>query len=126
MSNTEIRISLRKKDLPKINFEKIKDKVLGKSYNLSLLICSDHLAQNLNKKYRGKFYIPNTLSFPYDNKSGEIILNPRRAKKEAKLFGHSYKKHLIYLFIHSLLHLKGFKHGEKMEKAEQKYLKIFS
>ncbi len=126
MSNFDVRITLRKTDLPKIDFEKIKDKILGKSYELSLLICGDKFAQKLNFKYRKKSYVPNTLSFPYGEKSGEILLNPRKAKKEAKLFGNSYKKHLIYLFIHSALHLKGFTHGEEMEKLEKKYLKIFS
>jgi len=27
---------------------------------------------------------------------------------------------IIYLFIHGLLHLKGFAHGKKMEKEEEK------
>ncbi len=125
MSNFAIYISLRKQSLPKIDFEKIKDEILGKKYELSLILCSDKLAKKLNEKYRGKTYIPNTLSFSYTKNSGEIILNPNRAKKEASSFGHNFKEHLIFLFIHSLLHLKGLEHGKKMESLEKKYLLKF-
>ncbi len=117
--------TLRKNDLPKIDFCKIKEKILGKKYELSVLICGDKLSQKLNKSFRNKNYIPNTLSFPYDENSGEIILNPRKAKKEAGAFGHDFKTHLIFLFIHSLLHLKGMTHSYKMEKEEEKWLKYF-
>ncbi len=120
-----IKTTLKKQSLPNINFKKIKDEILGKDYELSLLICSDKLAQNLNKKYRKKSYIPNTLSFPYGQDSGEIILNVSQAKREAKLFKHNFKQHLIFLFIHSLLHLKGMTHGYKMEKEERRYLAKF-
>ena len=117
--------TLRKNDLPKIDFCKIKEKILGKKYELSVLICGDKLSQKLNKSFRNKNYIPNTLSFPYNKSSGEIILNPRKAKKEAGAFGHDFKTHLIFLFIHSLLHLKGMTHSYKMEKEEEKWLKYF-
>ncbi len=126
MTNLQIHSTLRTQKLPKINFRKIKDEILGADYELSLLLCSDKLAKKLNKQYRRKSYVPNTLSFAYSKKSGEIILNPKRAEKEASGFGHSFKEHLIFLFIHSLLHLKGCEHGEKMESLEKKYLGKFS
>jgi len=33
---------------------------------------------------------------------------------------------LKYLFIHGLLHLKGFEHSSTMEKEEKKYMRLFS
>ncbi len=97
--------------------------ILGKSYSLSLLICSDKLAKRINKEFRNKDYIPNTLSFRYQKNSGEIIINAKKTEQEARSFDHSYKEHFIFLFIHSLLHLKGHTHGSKMEKEEKRYLK---
>ncbi len=126
MNNFSISINLRKDNLPAVNFAKIKEAILGKKYELSLLICADNLAQKINKKHRNKSYIPNTLSFIYSEKSGEIILNARQIEREAKSFGHSVQEHFIFLFIHSLLHLKGFEHSKKMEEAEDKYFKKFS
>jgi probable rRNA maturation factor len=124
--NINIKNTLIDKNTPKINFQEIKDDILGKNYDLSLLICADKLAQKINKKYRNKNYTPNTLSFPYTEISGEIILNPRKALRESKSFSHEVKEHLLYLFIHSLLHLKGYTHGAEMEKEERKYFKKFT
>ena len=109
-------------DLP---FELIKSEILGKDYNLSLVLCSNKLALKMNLAYRNKNYTPNTLSFPYSDESGEIIINLQKAKDEAGQFNHSYAEHIVFLFIHSLLHLKGYTHGYKMEKAEREYMLKF-
>ena len=118
-----------KQKIPKIDFESIKNDILGKDYELSLLFCGDRLSQKLNKQYRNKNYVPNTLSFPYSKNEGEIIINPRKAKKEAKDFGHKADEHILFLFVHSLLHLKGMTHSEKMEELEdelfEKYRREF-
>lgn len=112
--------------LPRVPFLALKEKVLGKSYELSIAFVDEKTAQSLNKKYRNKTYIPNTLSFSLTPKSGEIVLCIPAIKKEYKNFEMTYKKYLIFLVIHSMLHLKGFEHGSTMESMEQKYLKLFS
>ncbi len=112
--------------LPRVPFLALKEKVLGKSYELSIAFVDEKTAQSLNKKYRNKTYIPNTLSFSLTPKSGEIVLCISAIKKEYKNFEMTYKKYLIFLVIHSMLHLKGFEHGSTMESMEQKYLKLFS
>jgi len=112
--------------LPRVPFLALKEKVLGKSYELSVAFVDEKTAKSLNKKYRNKTYIPNTLSFSLTPKSGEIVLCIPAIKKEYKNFEMTYKKYLIFLIIHSMLHLKGFEHGSTMESMEQKYLKLFS
>lgn len=112
--------------LPRVPFLALKEKVLGKSYELSIAFVDEKTAKSLNKKYRNKTYIPNTLSFSLTPKSGEIVLCISAIKKEYKSFEMTYKKYLIFLIIHSMLHLKGFEHGSTMESMEQKYLKLFS
>lgn len=114
------------KDTPSIPWEKIARAVLGSEYELSLVLCGDTLARNINKKSRKKTYSPNVLSFPMTPHEGEILLNLRKAAREAATYGHSRHTHILYLFIHGLLHLKGMDHGDTMEKSERHFLKRFS
>jgi probable rRNA maturation factor len=101
--------------IPRIPFEDISNRVLGKNYELSLVFCSDTLSRRLNRTYRHKDYPTNILSFPISETSGEIFINVRHLK------GFSIQ----YLFIHGLLHLKGFEHGDKMDTREKSLLKAF-
>lgn len=47
---------------------------------------------------------------------GEIIISLPQAKKQAKENGHSFKKEIVRLFVHGLLHLEGFDHYQKKDK----------
>ena len=103
----------------------MKDKILGKKYELSLVFIGSDRASTLNQVYRSKTYSPNVLSFPVDASLGEIYICPETAKKEASKFNLSSDGYMAYLFIHGLLHLKGHDHGDAMDKLEQKYVKTF-
>ncbi len=111
--------------LPSLPFVDMKEVILGKDYDLSLVFIGDKLSKSLNKKYRKKDYTPDILSFPYDKKEGEIFINPHQARKRAKDFDMSERKFIGYIFIHGLLHLKGLRHGSTMDRMELKYLKHF-
>ena len=107
-------------------FSNIKEVILGKKYELSLVFIGDARAKKLNKTYRKKTYVPNVLSFPLDKNSGEIFINLNQLKKERKKIKISQKELTKLMFIHGCLHLKGFSHGSKMDKLEQRYIKKFS
>lgn len=104
--------------------QKIKENILGKKYNLSVVFLNNKESIKINKKYRNKNKASNVLSFPLEKNSGEIFLNID-SKKEAPNFDMSAKKFLAYLFIHGCLHLKGYDHGDEMEKQEDLFLKKF-
>jgi rRNA maturation RNase YbeY len=106
-----------------VPFGKLTQRILGKRYALSLVVCGDTLATRLNAQYRRKTYSPNVLSFPLSRNEGEIILNVRKAEREAQAFGTTAKQRLLFLFIHGCLHLAGYKHGNKMDRLEQLHLK---
>lgn len=110
---------------PNFNFLKLKKEILGEDFELSISVLLPENSKKINWKMRRQKYFPNTLSFLYTQKSGEIILTPEIIKKEMKDFGHTYEEHFLFLTIHSLLHLKTFDHGSEMEKLEQKYFKKF-
>lgn len=66
------------------------------------------------------------LSFPLSLNNGEIFICPLVAKSEASEYDLSPDGYVAFLFIHGLLHLKGYDHGDTMDKMEQKYLKMFN
>ncbi len=84
------------------------------------------LATRLNVERRGKSYTPNVLTFPLSDTSGEIFINLREAKRQAKKYGVPYREWTLKLFIHGLLHLEGMSHGDTMENKEQKLVKKYS
>ena len=119
-------ISKTARTYPQLPYKEIKEAVLGKNYELSLTFIGKKRAQDLNRTYRQAEYVPNVLSFPLSEKVGEIYITPLIAKREAKKIGMSVRGFTGYLFIHGLLHLKGYPHGDTMERAEKKYMKYFS
>jgi len=111
--------------LPRVPFSRIKNAVLGKEYELSLVFVGDSESQKINIKHRGKDYVPNVLSFELDETSGEIFINPFEARRQAPQFGRTYRSMIIFLYIHGLCHLKGMLHGSTMEKSEARLRKKF-
>ena len=103
-------------------FKKIKNNVLGRSYDLSFSYVSEarmRKAMEYKKKSaRGQSApgrVSNVLAFPLSKTSGEILI----CKKAAKPFT------VEYLFIHGLYHLKGLKHSVTMERNERRTLERF-
>lgn len=84
--------------------------------------------QSMNKRYRGVDKVTDVLSFPqFDDVSkvpaegeillGDVILCIEVAMEQAKEFGHSQERELLYLFTHSILHLLGYDHMNDEEKS---------
>lgn len=114
--------NMTKGALPGVPFVELKDKILGKKYDLSISFVGPAKMASLSQTYKGDPTHKNILSFPLSNDSGEIVLNFAAIKKEAPNFGHSAKKHLYFLVIHGMLHLAGHRHGSKMESTEKRLL----
>lgn len=91
---------------------KLKNEILGENYDLSFAYADKENMRQLNNLYRKKDYPANVLSFPLSKNEGEILIN--------KIY--RGKNYADYLFIHSLLHLKGLKHGPKMDGQEIKIM----
>ena len=115
-----------RKNNPSLPFEKIKEKVLGKKYELSLVFIGDKLSQKLNKQYRKINKPTNILTFPLSKNTGEIFINLNLAKKQAFKFERNYTDFVGFLLIHGFMHLKGYSHSAKMESEEKKIRKIFN
>ncbi|MCK5060088.1 MAG: rRNA maturation RNase YbeY [Candidatus Pacebacteria bacterium] len=111
--------------LKSLPFSKIKGHCVGQNFEVSLVFIGEKKARFLNYRYRKKKYVPNVLSFPLGNNSGEIFICPKQAARDAKKFGMNSEKFLPFLFIHALFHLKGLSHGSTMEKKEASVRKKF-
>ena len=77
----------------------------------------------LNRAYRNKDSATDVLSFPmYDFRAGDapeegfpaelgdIVISLERAGEQAKELGHSFKREVSFLTVHSVLHLLGYDH----------------
>ena len=104
----------------------MKDKVLGSSYELSVVFCGTKRIRTLNRIYRQKDKATDILSFPLTKNSGEIFICLEKVKSKARQFDRPLQNHFIFLVIHGLLHLKGMVHGSRMESKEKEFFHIFS
>lgn len=49
---------------------------------------------------------------------GDVVICPERAKKQAEEYGHSMDREMVFLAVHSFLHLLGFDHMTKEEEEK--------
>lgn len=112
--------------LPRVPFLAIAERILGKSYELSVVLVGKSRMEFLNRTYRGKDGATDILAFPLAKDSGEIVIHVPSADTKAKLFSMTPRQYLIFLFIHGCLHLKGMQHGATMDRQERLLLKRFT
>ena len=109
---------------PRFLFKEAAEAVLP-GWEISLVFAGTRRAQKLNKVLRNKEYTPNVLSYESGVRSGEIIICPEVAKRQAPSYELSYPHFVGFLFIHGLLHLKGMRHGATMDTRERELLSRF-
>lgn len=112
--------------LPDVPFLAIKEKILGKKYELSIVFVTPKKAHALNIEHRNKDYIPNTLSFSLTKTSGEIVLCMSAMRAQYRDFRMDLATYVTFIVIHSCLHLKGMEHGSTMESIERRLVKQFT
>ncbi|HEU5114876.1 MAG TPA: rRNA maturation RNase YbeY [Candidatus Paceibacterota bacterium] len=118
-------INKTKGTLPRVPFSRIKNEVLGKDYDLSLVFVDDEESREISLRTKNKDYVPNILSFELGDEAGEIFINPSEAARQAKDFGRTPRNMIAFLYIHGLCHLKGMDHGSRMERTEAVFRKKF-
>ncbi len=100
---------------------------VAKRAEFHCLITNDAELQSLNAQFRNKDYPTDVLSFPGAAPYlGDIAISLRRARAQAKEFGHSLEDELRILLLHGVLHLTGLDHetdNGEMARAEQRWRK---
>ncbi|HEX5774344.1 MAG TPA: rRNA maturation RNase YbeY [Candidatus Paceibacterota bacterium] len=120
MATLDIR-NFTRGPVPRFAYEKAHALALP-GWDISLVFAGETRARHLNKVLRKKDYVPNVLSYESGQRSGEIIICPAVARKEASAYGMSYTAFVGFLFIHGMLHLAGKRHGTTMERQERAIL----
>jgi len=90
--------------------------------------------RELNKKFREIDKPTDVLSFPLFDFEGEceeppideiisnlgdIVISLEKAKEQADEFGHSFKREVAFLTVHSMLHLLGYDHERSEEEDRE-------
>ena len=111
--------------------EKIADKLTSQEIEL-ILTDNDEIAE-INREFRGLDKATDVLSFPSDPfpgaPLGSIVISVDKVESVAAELGHSEDDELALLFIHGLLHLKGFDHevdNGEMRANEIELIETFS
>ena len=105
---------------------------------VSVSFVSSDKIRELNRDYRDVDSVTDVLSFPQFEtvdelieseedtgvaELGDVVICMDRAKSQAEEFGHPLKREVIYLFVHSILHLLGYDHmeedGKKIMRARE-------
>lgn len=101
---------------------------------VSVRYVSPEEIRTLNRDYRGVDKVTDVLSFPiFENVDeindlktkdpinlGDILINPFRAREQAQEIGNSFDREVVYLAIHSFLHLLGYDHQLENEKSKMR------
>ena len=98
---------------------------------LSVTVTDNEGIHQLNLAHRNIDRPTDVLSFPlyegdFDDGSeikalGDIVISLERAREQAKEYGHSLKREVAFLTVHSVLHLLGYDH----ERSEQDEKEMF-
>lgn len=97
------------------------------NYEVSVSFVTSEEIRNLNRDFRNVDSETDVLSFPMDDDEfegiiilGDIVLSTQRIIEQANEFGHSLEREMIYLTVHSMLHLLGYDHMTAKEKEEMR------
>lgn len=105
-------------------------KAEGQSLNceVSVSFVDDDEIRLLNKEYRSMDKATDVLSFPMLEEHqvhletlpillGDIVISAETALQQSEEYGHTFKREIVYLAVHSMLHLLGYDHLEEQEKG---------
>ncbi len=104
---------------------------------ISVMLTDDEGIHSVNREFRGVDRATDVLSFPqnelipgqFDAEGcerdldtgaillGDMMISVPRCEAQGEEFGHGYERELMYLTVHSVLHLLGYDH---VDEGEQK------
>lgn len=108
-------------------------------FEVSVSFVTNDEIKELNRIYRNVNRETDVLSFPMDDEYngvtilGDIVLSTEKIIEQANEFRHSLEREMVYLTVHSMLHLFGYDHISQAEreimrnreKAIMKEMKLF-
>lgn len=130
-TNQDLDLDLIRERAEKTIEEVLRVENFTENAEVSLSIVDMETIHRLNKEYRDVDRPTDVLSFPMDEEGydmegnpifllGDIVICLDVAETQAKDFGHSLEREMMYLICHSTLHLLGYDHIEDEDKKEMR------
>ena len=130
-TNQDLDLDLIRERAEKTIKEVLRVENFTENAEVSLSIVDMETIHRLNKEYRDVDRPTDVLSFPMDEEGydmegnpifllGDIVICLDVAETQAKDFGHSLEREMMYLICHSTLHLLGYDHIEDEDKKEMR------
>ena len=104
--------------------------------SLSVSFVGKDEIRKLNRDFRGVDKETDVLSFPLYEKGwipaaeeleegeelalGDVVICEEVCEEQAKEYGHSIQREIVYLFTHSVFHLLGYDHETEDERADMR------
>lgn len=129
------KVHLGKRNLIRKIYNKALEETKNDDMNIvvSVTFVNEEKIRELNKISRNVDRVTDVLSFPmldikYPQKVnsfsdevnpdgtlylGDVVICTKRAKEQAKEYGHGFKREIGFLALHGLLHILGYDHIEK-------------
>lgn len=134
LGNNEARRLIQRAISAALREEKVPD-----DCEVSVLLTDNEGIHELNRDYRGVDRPTDVLSFPANELSpgefdadlcerdpetgrvflGDMAISLEKCEAQAEEFGHSFERELMYLTVHSTLHLLGYDHVDEAEMKRQ-------
>lgn len=106
---------------------------------ISVMLTDDEEIRSVNREFRGVDSATDVLSFPLNElvpgefdpdeceqdpetgavMLGDMMISVPRCEAQGEEFGHGYQREIMYLTVHSVLHLLGYDHVDEGEMKKQ-------
>lgn len=106
---------------------------------VSVLLTDDEGIRQMNREFRNTDSATDVLSFPMNELTpgsfdadacekdpetgsvllGDVMINLCRCEQQGEEFGHGFDREVMYLTVHSILHLLGYDHVDEGEMKKQ-------
>lgn len=113
------------------------EKLENSKLTIQITLTDPKNIRKLNKQYRNIDKETDVLSFPMFEKEdidlkvenqdflhedilGDMVISIQRVKEQAEEYGHSFKRELSYMVVHSFYHLMGYDHMEENDKVQMR------
>jgi probable rRNA maturation factor len=115
-------------DIPKrAALARIASAALERNADVTFRFVDGREGRALNRRYRGRDYATNVLTFVYDDGvslTGDIVLCAPVIAKEARQQRKTLRAHYAHLVIHGMLHLQGYDHERDGDAARMEAREI--
>ena len=112
----------------------VEENLQDKKLYVNMIFTTPEEIRKINKQFRKIDKVTDVLSFPMFAKEeiskikpngiqdilGDIVICIQKVQEQAIEYGHSFKRELAYMVVHSFYHLMGYDHIEENDKKEMR------